>query len=501
MALVAVVAILIWAALRLPQAIDQMHAYQQRADGQANVGEKAKDDERKALARAEAFQADRDRWRRDTRSTNQLTERYFSVLRDAELADAGYQGQMAIYHENLKYKYRRASWLPWVSIEPDPPPPPDPLSTPPIVHERGKIYETFLEGGVSIIFSPDGKTVAVGRSDRTIRLLESDSARELAKISLPDGQPYSIAFSPDGKSLAGAGDGKLVRLWDAATGRQRLELPASERSPGESYTWFMVTGVSFSPDGNTIAVVVYAEQGKPLPGKTSVSIDAVKLFDTRTGVLKWEHKGTGRCLSGGAFSPDGETLANADGSATLLDMRTGTLKKTLKPVGGYVLAVAFSPDGRTLAGAGSNTVATGGFGGKGRVTLWDIPSGSILHTLSGPTGRAQAVAFSPDGRTVAAAGTGPMREGRATFPDSFPSDRASEVRLFDAATGRMIWAALGAPGAATSLAFSPDGKALGFIDMERVYSINSKNGKFLNILMETTRRHSVRDHTHRKAGP
>ena len=168
----------------------------------------------------------------------------------------------------------------------------------------------------------------------------------------------------------------------------------------------------------------------------------------------------------------------------LLDARTGALRKTLKPVAGYVMAMAFSADGVTLAGAGSNTVATGGFGGAGRVTLWDVETGKILRTLEGPTGRAQAVAFSPDGRTVAAAGAGPKKEGRVITGSRGPKE-ASEVRLWDVATGTMIWTAEGETGAAFSLAFSPDGRSLAFCDQEYVYLIDAQTGKLKQIVMET----------------
>ena len=251
----------------------------------------------------------------------------------------------------------------------------------------------------------------------------------------------------------------------------------------------------FRPDGKTIAVVGYAGQKNPIPGKPSGPIQAIKLFDTRTSSLLWEHPGIGNDLSEVAFSTDGETLAFAEGPLTLLELRTGNLRKTLKPVSGTILAVAYSPDGRTLAGAGSHRVSQGGFGGEGRVTLWDLSTATILQTLNGPTGRAQTVTFSPDSRSVAAGGTGPPTPFR-----SFASTSTSEVRLFDVATGRMTWTAEGASEAATSLAFAPDGKSLGFCDSEHVYLLNASNGKLMNVLMETTRRHQVRDRPPAKTG-
>ena len=102
----------------------------------------------------------------------------------------------------------------------------------------------------------------------------------------------------------------------------------------------------------------------------------------------------------------------------------------------------------------------GGYGGSGRVTLWDLSTGRVLRTLEGPTGRAQTVAFSGDGRTVAAGGSGPGKMGRNTFSGRRAPSTASEVRLWDIATGRTVWTIKGESDAAISLAFSPDGKRI-----------------------------------------
>jgi WD40 repeat protein len=195
-----------------------------------------------------------------------------------------------------------------------------------------------------------------------------------------------------------------------------------------------------------------------------------------------------------ACSPDGETVAIASEFATLLNLRTGTFKATWKPVTGNVLAVAFSSDGRMLAGAGLDSPFYGGYSSEGRVTLWDIRTSKILHTLKGPTGPAQTVAFSPDGQTVAAGGLGPMKAGRGNLELAFSySGRASEVRLWDAATGQMLWRTQGDSNGAQSLSFPSDGKALAFLDSNYLFVVNPKTGKLRNVLMETTTRFPAQD--------
>jgi DNA-binding beta-propeller fold protein YncE len=486
MVLVAVVAILIWAATHLPRTIDQMIVYRQNAETYAVLGKQSKDEMQKALARARAFQADLDQWRREKRPTSPLTESYLSERAQAALVDVRHQRELVAYHVNLKDKYRRLRWLPWITVPRDPSPPPAPPPADLIARVPGKVNEFIYERGISINFQPNGKAVAVGRADHTIRFMDPRSGKELASLTVPDGDPRSIAFSPDGQTIAEGGDGRLVRLWDVATGHERLELPGSMGSPTGTYPRLTVTDVAFSPDGRSVAVAMSGEAVRPLPGQPSTPIFSIKLFDTRNGRLKWEHQGTGNWLHGIACSPDGGTLAYADGAATLLDMRTGGWRQTLKPIGGYVGDVAFSPNGRFLAGAGSDFFRQGGFGGEGRVTLWDLPTGSIVHTLKGPTGRAQQVAFSPDGRSVAAAGSGPPRAWRARVSGSKQGPLSSEVTLFDVATGRMIWNVEGESDAAFSLAFSPEGRSLGFCDNSNVYLVEITSGKLLMILMNST---------------
>jgi Tol biopolymer transport system component len=90
-----------------------------------------------------------------------------------------------------------------------------------------------------------------------------------------------------------------------------------------------------------------------------------------------------------------------------------------------------------------------------------------------------------------AGGTGQEKEGRNKFTGSRVSKKASEVRRWELATGRMIWTAEGESGAAFSLAFSPDGKSLAFCDQDYVYLIDAETGRLKQIVMETI--YGVRD--------
>jgi len=495
MVLVAVVAVGIWAAINVPRAIDRTIAYREKAEYQAGWERSFQDRQRESSTRESAIQSELDQWRRDTGSKDQLTEHYFESRLEFEIVDAKYQREMAAYHSKLKNQYRRASWFPFVSVPPDPAPPAAPLLSPPLKGEPGKIYEMISNRGISVAFAPNGTGLAVGCRDNTFQLLELPSRRVLASFLEPQGFALSGVFSAGGGTLFSVGSSPLDSRWDVATGHAGRPLPWIDQTPGQPGRFLLPSAVGCSPDARTIAVAAGGFQSEPLnPSRTSrTEIYAIRLLDTRTGEVNWEHKGTGHQPLSVAFSPDGKTLACGAGPAVLLDARTGNVKKTLRPVTGSVIAVAFSPDGGTLAGGGSNVVGGEGLGGNGRVTLWDVPAGGILRTLEGPAGRAQTVAFSPGGRTVAAGGSGPGKMGRDTFSGRRVSKNASEVKLWDVATGRMVWTAKGESGAAFSLAFSPDGRTLAYCDAEYVYIIDTNTGRLKQIVMETVTKFRARD--------
>jgi len=478
MVLVAIVAVGIWALLNVPQAIERTIAYQEMADFHAGMERRASELERESSTRASAIQSQLEQWRRNTGSADEMTEHYFDSRLEFYVVDAKYQREMVAHHANLKNKYRRARWFALVSSARDPGPPTDRVLSPPLAREPGKIFEIITEGGISGAFSPRGTGLAVGCRHETVRLLELPSRKLLASFPLPERDAHSVNFSPDGTTLFAIGDGRVVRRWEVATGHARRPIPWSDQSPGQPGPLDFATEMACSPDGGTIAVAAGGFLGKP-----SKPVYAIRVLDTRTGKLNWEHRGTGSWAYSVAFSPDGTTLACGADAAVLLDARTGNLKRTLKPVIGYIVGVAFSPDGRTLASAGADRIAPGvGPGGSGRVTLWDVGTGGILRTLDGPTDHPMQVAFSPDGRAVAAGGTGPAKTSRDKSSGQRTSKEPSEVRLWDVATGKLIWTAEGESNCAFSLDFSPDGKSLGFCDKDYVYIVDANTGRLKQIV-------------------
>jgi WD40 repeat protein len=288
-------------------------------------------------------------------------------------------------------------------------------TTPEIRSVEAKAILTGHKGKVwDVAFSPDGKTIASGSVDDTLRLWSVDPPRLVRTMQ---GHPFpvlKVKFSPNGAWLAtGSMDG-IVRFWQVSNG---MLLETLEGHTG----W--ITGLDISPDARWLASSAQDETVRlwRLPGAAVVQV----IDEGMSGV------------EGVAFSPDSSMLAWGEIDGTIR-LRTMAGKWMEKMQGGYlpVKSVAFSPDGRYLASGSED----------GIVRVWLIADGTLVQSLRGHSQAINDLAFSPDGGwLVSASQDGTLRLWQ--FVEEKFNTLPSTIFV-------------GHTGPVTSVAFSPKGSVI-----------------------------------------
>jgi WD40 repeat protein len=284
-------------------------------------------------------------------------------------------------------------------------------------------------GHAPAVLSARGGILAVSGERGTVRLRNASTGRSVGRPITTHHAVTGLALSPDGTTLAVTADG--LRLWSTATG-QRIGgmLPAA----GAVTAAAAAGPAAFSPDGRLVAAI--GSDGK------------ARLWNVATRQQTGTAVAVGRTAGALAFSPGGKTFVTvaANGTAAMWSVATGHRVGAVMNAGGAdpagsgssasgqgtaggpVAAVAFSPDGRTLATAVD-----------GSVRLWDTATQQQIGApMTAGQDRLYAVAFSPDGGTLTTAGgDGTARSWDVAFPAGL---LAGACAIADQSLTRQQWA-------------------------------------------------------------
>jgi RNA polymerase sigma factor (sigma-70 family) len=220
-------------------------------------------------------------------------------------------------------------------------------------------------GGLA--FSPDGRLLAAGNEDGTIRVWDPAARREVRRLAGHKQMVEWVGFSADGSVLASLGyHDRTIRLWDVAAGKELRQFRGSQDTPGG--------GIAVAPDGKS---VVQGGEARPSP----------VLWDTATGKLVDRFGDYGGRIIALALSPDGRTLASAEGGGGTVGCACGTWPAANKcagcrsPGAGSGSSFSRATAGRWPPGEGTGSFACGkwprarsaagsrGLGSRGTVVL------------------------------------------------------------------------------------------------------------------------------------
>jgi WD40 repeat protein/serine/threonine protein kinase len=271
-----------------------------------------------------------------------------------------------------------------------------------------------LGGSAQPAFAPDSRVLAAPRNG-TVSLFHLAPFREIEQLPALGTDVMTVTYSPDGTLLVSGSQSGKMRVWSCTERRLLRELgdPNAPIYPGRfraSGTRLLATngkGKATWLDTRTWqAVQTY---GVELPSVVAdVSPDGrLRALGISTGAVCWLNAETGEVLAtrsdahrhpvvGIAFSADGTQAASVAEDGTLALWNTSSFQPRIPPFKGHMQGahgVVFSPDGRRLATGGS---------ARDSVKLWDLSTYRELATLVGQGFVFSFVAFSPDGRWLAA---------------------------------------------------------------------------------------------------
>ncbi|MBI3821978.1 MAG: WD40 repeat domain-containing protein, partial [Planctomycetes bacterium] len=273
-----------------------------------------------------------------------------------------------------------------------------------------KKYEGHTEEVRSVSFSFDGRYVASGSRDTSVRIWDV-TLKETKETQIIRGhtkEVWSVAFHPNNRNVLSASWDATVRMWDFKTGNEAKRWTHPKD----------VNGLVLSRDGDKML--------------TGCDDRSAYLWSVSGGEKLKSFPGANDFVYAVAFSPDGRYVAagGVDKTVRVYDLNTGQTHKTFDGSNESITNVVFTSDSRYVISSGDSNIR-----------MWDLTTGKEApRRFEGHSGRIPALAISPDGRRLLTGG----------------DDRL--IKYWDVATGKMLQSFAGHTDSVTCVAFSHDGR-------------------------------------------
>ena len=222
----------------------------------------------------------------------------------------------------------------------------------------------------SVVASPDGKYLASGSLDETIKLWDAKSGECIRTLEGHSDVVSSVCWSPDEKYLASCSTDNTLKMWDAESGECIRTLEGHSD---------VVSSVCWSPDGKYLA--------------SGSADNTIKLWDAKSGGCISTLIGHSFVVWSVSWSPDGKYLVSGswDETIKIWDAKSWKCIRTLEGHSYVVLSVCWSPDGKYLASCSGDCT----------LKLWDANSGECIRTLEKHSKPMRSVCWGSDGKYLA----------------------------------------------------------------------------------------------------
>lgn len=284
---------------------------------------------------------------------------------------------------------------------------------------------------LDMAFTSDGMYLVSGSVDRSVRLWDVKTGREIRKYIGHTGAVTSIAVTPDDRQILSADTAGNIRLWDLNNG---LEIRQFDGHTNQ------VTDIDISPNGESAA---------------SASRDlTVRRWDMRTGEELQCFSGHESYVTSVAFSPAGsKVLSGGFDEIFLWDIKTAAVEVRIEGILVEPEVLAFLPDSRYILAGTRGSVAPWK---PQSIHVWDLSTGNQIHYFGGRMSWAKDLSLSPDGKRVICA----VDSGRTIVWDLATESRICTIRAKHAPVTCVVFAPAG-----RSVAIAESDNSIGIWDL------------------------------------